>query len=103
MKFVVDVDVAFIVGLLLVSESASCRAWEAQGKAQWVHLCHSIGGGYSTGELMLSLMKRFSIAALTLVACLAEVTADDKPKGETTIPSAWVGKVTDATHGLFAG
>jgi mannose-6-phosphate isomerase-like protein (cupin superfamily) len=41
-------------------------------------------------------MKRLLIAALTLTFCLVIVTAADKSQGQTTIPSAWTGKVTDA-------
>jgi mannose-6-phosphate isomerase-like protein (cupin superfamily) len=43
-------------------------------------------------------MKTLLIAALTLTSCLVIVTAADKSQGQTTIPSAWTGNVTDANQ-----
>ena len=44
-------------------------------------------------------MKRFTMAALTLVLCLAGAPADEKEHGQRPpIPAAWSGKVTDAAQ-----
>ena len=48
---------------------------------------------------MVSLMRRFTIAALALAWCLAGVPAAEKEQGEArSIPAVWRGKVTDAAR-----
>ena len=49
--------------------------------------------------MMLSLMKRFTMATLTLGLWLAGAAADNTPHGQATpIPAAWSGTVTDSAQ-----
>ena len=49
--------------------------------------------------MMLSLMKRFTMATLTLGLWLAGAAADNTPHGQATpIPTAWSGTVSDAAQ-----